>query len=234
MEIRLCKPEEIEQSWALERMVWAEFNWEAEGSTGTDYFPDLHLVAVDQQGKLLATIDACPLVWDGDKKHLPKGGWAEMVNLASAGFDGKNPEWVGVIGASIHPDHSQDGLSSKMLTELKKQALGLGYKGLVAPVRPIYRARSPQISLAQYVQLRLPDGEHFDPWVRVHERLNGKIIGYCHGSATFEGTREQWEKWLGMKLPEKGKILAPKTIGWLKLSDGKGYLSEDSIWILHQ
>lgn len=237
MEIRLCRPEEEEASWQLEREVWNPFNWEARGGAGTDYFPELHLLAfVD--GKMAGTIDGCPMHWDGDPDNLPGGGWTEMVRAAHLFRAGKGrtdePNWVGAIGTSILPEYSGQGLSKDLLLALRAEVAARGYEGMAAPVRPVFRPKAPWATISEYALLRLPDGRHFDPWVRVHEDIGGKIEGVAPLSAMFQGSREEWEKWTGIKLPGDGLFALPETIGPLEMSGGVGTLREESLWLVHR
>ena len=142
--------------------------------------------------------------------------------------------WVGAIGTSIHPRAGSRGLSSRLLLALKHRALDLGYRGLVAPVRPVFKARMPGVSVEEYARVRLPDGSHFDPWVRTHERLGARIVATCPVSASFRGSREQWEEWSGLKLPDRGEILLPEAIAPLRLEGGVGQLDEPSLWLEHR
>lgn len=230
-QIRLCRADEEEESWAVERQVWAPFNWQADGSIGVDYDPDMHLV-VDTGERLIATIDAQGMEWDGKEESLPVGGWTALVMRARDGFD-KQPPWAFAVGASILPDQQSRGLAGELLTELRDLVLSLGYRGLVAPVRPTARARMPQLDIYEYREVRLADGRHVDPWVRVHESVGGRIIGCCEDSAVFGGTRAQWEEWAGMRLPDDGDILIDGAQGWLEMIAGYGVLREDSLWVLH-
>jgi GNAT superfamily N-acetyltransferase len=230
--LKLCAPEQIDESWAVEAQVWSPFNWEAAGSVGVDYFEDLHIVAEDDLGRLVATIDACPVDWDGAPETLPEGGWTEIVLAAREGFDGQ-PRFACALGASILPGIRGHGLSGELLKALRDQALALGYEGLLAPVRPSALWRMPHLSVEQYTDVRLPDGHHFDPWVRTHQRIGGRIIGTCPASAEFQASREDWERWAGMRLPDSGRVLISGAVGWLELEDGWGFLIEPSVWILH-
>jgi GNAT superfamily N-acetyltransferase len=239
MDIRPCRPEEEARSWELERLVWNPMNWEAEGSVGTGYFPDLHLLAVDKGDDLFGTIDGCPLRWNGDPEDLPPGGWSEMVLRADAlrrETPDYSPEdyWVGAVGTSIDPKASGQGLSARLLEALRDQAERLGYRGLLAPVRPILKARMPWLTIAEYAEVRLPNGRHFDPWIRTHEDLGGQIIATCESSAQFRGSRQQWEAWSKSKLPDSGMVLLPEAIGALELDGGRGRLIEPSVWIQHR
>ena len=66
--------------------------------------------------------------------------------------------------------------------------------------------------------MRLPDGRHFDPWVRVHERIGGVIIGVCERSMYWRGQREQGEEGTKVRLPQNGALLIDGSTGWLKLT----------------
>jgi hypothetical protein len=46
-----------------------------------------------------------------------------------------------------------------------------GLTHLVAPVWPSLKERYPLTSIERYVQWRRDDGQLFDPWMRIHERL---------------------------------------------------------------
>lgn len=216
-------------------MVWNPMNWEAEGSVGTSYFHELHLVAVEND-RLIGTIDGCPLRWNEDPAGLPAGGWSEMVLAADLLHRPLDPAefWVGAIGTSIHPEATSRGLSRLLLQALRDQGARLGFRGLLAPVRPILKARMPWLSIDEYAEVRLPDGRHFDPWVRTHERLGARIVASCPVSAQFHGSREQWESWSGMRLPDDGQVIVPEAIAPLQLRGGQGTLQEPSLWLEHK
>ena len=231
--IRLIRPGEEQAAFAVERSVWAPFNWLAEGSMGTDYHNDMHLVAVNAAGRVVANIDAFPFDWDGNPDTLPAEGWRDAIIAANQGFD-HQPRYACAHGASILPEARGGGLAADMLVALRDQVLSLGYVGMVAPLRPTARARMPHLSIDEYVQVRLPDGHHFDPWLRAHERVGGRIIGATERSMYWWGEREQWEEWTRMRLPDNGSVLIDGSTGWLELVDGYGVLVEDSVWVLHQ
>jgi GNAT superfamily N-acetyltransferase len=235
--IRECLKKEEGVSWAIEDQVWPTFNQLADGSIGIDYDPNLHLVAqIKDTGQLVATIDAIEIDWDGNPDTLPKRGWTEIIEdgLIREELDQEiQTDWVAALGTSVLPDYQKFGLSKKLLEELIKKAKALGYKGMIAPVRPIYRFRMPDLTINEYSQVRLDNGEHFDPWLRIHERIGGKIIGVCPASAVFSAPLNDWQDWSKMKLPESGRLLVPNAINYLEIKDGVGVLKEDSVWVLH-
>lgn len=230
--IREATVDDHQRCLEVERAVWAPFNWESEDAVGCGYHPELHLVAEDK-GEIVASADAQPMRWDGNPENLPEGGWTELMLAAAAGFD-EQPDWAFATGTSILPEYQGSGLAGQLLEGLRDRAIELGYRGLVAPVRPSARWRALHLDIADYAELRLPDGRHYDPWVRVHERIGGEIIGSCPDSAIFSAPREDWERWAAMKLPDNGFFLIDGAIGWLSLKEGHGVLSEDSLWLLHR
>lgn len=230
--LRLCRPDEIQASYKVENTVWNPYNWEAYGSVTIPYTDELHIVAVNEDDEIIATIDGCPYAWDGNPLTLPAKGWTQVVIDAAEGYM-LQPDYACALGASIMPHIQSSGLSKELLIALRDQALSLGYKGLLAPVRPSARARMPHLSIEEYVEVRLPDGRRFDPWVRTHEGVGGQVLGVCAHSAEFYGSRQDWEGWAGMKLPDNGKVLIPDATAYLYLENGHGYLAEESVWVLH-
>ena len=143
------------------------------------------------------------------------------------------PAFACALGASILPEARGGGLARELLIGLRDAASAAGYEGVLAPVRPTAWTQMPHLTVAEYANVRLPDGRHFDPWVRTHEAVGGRIIGTCPDSAVFSGERADWERWTGTRLPENGRLIAPHTAGWLTITDDWGVLSEASLWLLH-
>lgn len=230
--IRPGRPDDEEAALEVENAVWAPFHWESEDLPGWDYDPVLWVVA-EYGGRIVATADGCRMRWDGDPRNLPPGGWAQVLEEAPDALAAGAP-WGCALGTSILPEAQGHALSARMLAALAAQAETAGLKGLLAPARPTARARMPQLSIGDYARVRLADGRHFDPWIRTHERIGGRIIGTCSPSMCVSAPHADWERWLGERLPETGRLLIPGAIGYLELDGGLGTLTEDSVWILHE
>lgn len=232
-QITLCRPSQEAISWELEREVWNPFNWQSEERTPSPpYDPDLHLVAISDRGLMIGTIDGCKIPWSGRVEDLPEGGWSGIAKLGAERRDGSN--FACAIGASVTGSARSSGLAVELLSALLERARELELDGLLAPVLPSYRWMTvTTLSLSDYAELRLPDGRHFDPWVRSHERIGGEVIGVCEDSAKFVSPRADWERWFQMRLPDDGEIILPKT-GLLRLRSGRGELRQESLWIHHR
>ena len=59
---------------------------------------------------------------------------------------------------------------------MRVAAAANGLRELIAPVRPTSKSSYPLIPIERYVEWRRDDGAHFDPWIRVHERIGGEIL----------------------------------------------------------
>ena len=62
---------------------------------------------------------------------------------------------------------------------MRTAAVRAGLDALLAPVRPTLKERYPLTPTERYLSWRRDDGQLFDPWLRVHERLGAEILGVC-------------------------------------------------------
>jgi hypothetical protein len=53
------------------------------------------------------------------------------------------------------------------------------------------------------------DGLPFDPWMRVHARLGATVVRAEPRSMEFTAPVADWERWLGLDLPEAGEYVFP-------------------------
>ena len=234
--IRLARPDEDDACTALENAVWAPFQGGTDnGELFLGYrYPELHLVAVDQlDGTIVATAEACPFAWDGQAEHLPARGWQQATRAAAYGFASK-PDYACALGITVSPDVRGHGLSGVLIDALLDAAKQAGYKGLAAPVRPTEKWRMPDLTVADYAQIRLPDGRLFDPWLRLHEQAGGQRLGVCEHSLDVEANRPDWERWTGLRLPSDGRLLIAGAVSYLELANDYGRLAEPSVWFLHE
>lgn len=257
--IRPAHPEERRTCVELENLVWPVYHYSADGYVGLPYQPGLHVVAVSGE-EIVATGDGCPFNWDGDPATLPPGGWQEVVASARERVEAaklRGPEaeaaraqapdagafpppgtpgaeYACALGISIKPSWREHGLGLRMLEALRSAAFEAGYRGLVAPVRPVDRWRMLHLELDEYVNVRLADGRSFDRWLRLHEAAGGRVIGLCQTSLVIGAETERWEGWTGLRLPESGSVLIEGANGYLTVESGYAALVEESVWILHE
>lgn len=110
---------------------------------------------------------------------------------------------------------------------------GLG--SLVAPVRPTQKERYPLTPLERYAAWRRPDGLPFDPWIRLHERIGGEILGVAHDSLVVTGSVSEWEEWAGMAFPATGDYVVPGALVPVHIDReaDEGRYGEPNLWMRH-
>jgi hypothetical protein len=118
------------------------------------------------------------------------------------------------------------------MTELAAQH---GLDPLVAPVRPTLKARYPLTPMERYLAWRRADGELFDPWLRVHERLGAEILGVCASSLVVEGAVGEWEEWTDMAFPESGSYVVEGALVPVEIDREQdiGRYVEPNVWMRH-
>ena len=78
------------------------------------------------------------------------------------------------------------------------------------------------------------DGAHFDPWIRVHERIGGEILAIAPESMRMEFPVSDWEEWTEMRFPDDGDYVVPVMLAPLHVRDGIGLHLEPNVWLRHR
>src|SRR5262245_1202190 len=194
-------------------------------------FPDFQVALVDAD-ELLAEAHAVPLPWDGTLADLPSG-WDEGF---VRGMTSDRPHTaLMAIAISVAPDQQGRQLSSRMIRTFVDNARTAGLsEGVIAPVRPTWKERYPLIPIERYLEWRRPDGSHFDPWLRIHEIVGGKIIAAAARSMVIRAPATDWEEWTGMAFPADGEYVFPGALATLVVEGGVGTHIEPNVWVHHR
>ncbi len=202
-------------------------NW---GRLYTD-FPDFQVGLLDDD-ELVAEAHAIPVPWDGSVAGLPSG-WDEGFEAGMAME--QTATALMAIAISVAPDQQGRQLSSRMIQTFvdNAQAAGLSL-GVIAPVRPTWKERYPLIPIEEYMEWRRPDGAHFDPWLRIHERVGGEILAAAPRSMLVRTPTPEWEEWTGMAFPADGEYVFPGALATLVVEEGVGTHVEPNVWVLHR
>jgi hypothetical protein len=100
-------------------------------------------------------------------------------------------------------------------------------------VRPTLKERYPLIPIERYLEWRREDGSHFDPWIRIHERVGGEVVAPAPESMLMRAPVADWEEWTGMRFPSDGEYVFPGALATLVVEDGVGTHVEPNVWIKH-
>jgi GNAT superfamily N-acetyltransferase len=191
--------------------------------------PDFQLALVDGD-ELVAELHSVPTPWDGSTEDLPSG-WDEAFTRA---FESdREADVLCALAISVRPDQQGRQLSSRMLDGMRRAAAEQGLRELIAPVRPTKKAEYPLVPIERYVEWRREDGSHFDPWIRLHERVGGTILAAAPQSMVIEAPAADWEQWCGMRFPQDGDYVVPGMLAPLVVRGGVGRHVEPNVWLRH-
>jgi hypothetical protein len=89
--------------------------------------------------------------------------------------------------------------------------------------------------MERYVTWTVADGAPFDPWLRVHWRLGGRIVGLCPESMRIIAPVADWEGWTGMRLPDSGRYVVPDALVPIEIDRERnlGLYVEPNVWVHH-
>ena len=198
-----------------------------------DELPEFQLVLVDDEdGQVLGRGNTIPFQWDGSVPGLPAG----VDGVLERGFEGGGtPNALSALVAIVAPEQQGRGLSAVVIEGMRAVAAHQGLRSLVAPVRPTQKELYPLTPLERYAAWRRPDGLPFDPWIRLHERIGGEILGVASDSLVVTGSVLEWEDWAGMAFPETGDYVVPGALVPVHIDReaNEGRYAEPNLWMRH-
>jgi hypothetical protein len=217
--------------------VWPEYN--NHGNHTSRYFSSLfprhsHLqvLFVDRRTDgLVARGRTIPFRWDGSLDDLPAG--IDATGLRAVDEPGQ-PTALSALAAEVVREHQGTGISALVIRSMAAVAAQAGLASLVAPVRPSWKDRYPLTDIERYAAWRRKDGLPFDPWLRVHERLGGRILRCEPRSLEITAPVGDWESWTEMTFPEDGTYVFPQGLAPLNVSGDIGEYWEPNVWMLHK
>ena len=149
---------------------------------------------------------------------------------------GRRGNLVSALEITVRPDLQGRGLSGIMLEAMRGNAAKLGFDNLVAPVRPTAKHRYPHMPIAEYAAWSRADGLPHDPWLRVHVRAGGRIVGVCHRAMVVPGTLAEWRSWTGLPFDTSGPVEVPHALVPVHCDPVHGHAVyvEPAVWVHHR
>jgi len=221
--------------------VWPEFM--LNDAVANKYFFQLYSDFPEYQywllnGEEIVGIGNCiPIYWKGKLTDLPAEGWDWALKK---GFDdrktGLKPNLLCALSSTINPKYQNKGLSSRMVEAMKQIGLDKKLEAFVAPVRPNQKKDNSELPMGEYIQLRRSDGYSVDAWLRIHEKLGGKIIKVCSKAMDIRGTIQDWKNWTGLDFSKSGEyhIQGALKAVEINLEKDEGIYIEPNVWMVHK
>jgi hypothetical protein len=221
--------------------IWPEYNLHGDvlnqfWNRLYEVFPSYQFVLYDEDAdEVLAEAHTIPIAWDGTVEGLGPGIDASI----QAGFElhaaGGAANTLCALAAEIPPRNRDRRLSGVILQQMAALARAAGLGSLIAPVRPNWKDRYPITPIRRYVAWVREDGQPFDPWLRVHTRLGGKITAPIPESMRITGTVADWETWTAMAFPDSGDYVFPAGLNTVTIDREAdiGSYWEPNVWVVH-
>jgi len=200
-----------------------------------DLFPEFQLTAcrADNVESVVGVAHAVPLLIEPGVE-LPDQGWdwalATAVEQQRAGL---SPNTLCTLSITAIGQFRGLGVGMRLIDGFKTIATDAGLNDIIAPVRPPSKAQVPNISMAEFIERRRPDGRHEDFWVRAHERAGSSIVGVCNESMTAVVPVALWERWANRRFDRSGSFLVEGCLAPISidLEGGVGVYKEPNIWM---
>lgn len=171
-----------------------------------------------------------------DRARLPDTGWDGVILWAHHDRMNARPaNAVSALEIMLLPSHRGQGASRLVLDAMRRQVRALGYRHMFAPVRPTSRHLEPTTPMADFVARVGADGLPADPWLRVHARAGGTIVGIAPRSMVIHGSLQDWRAWTGLPLLRSGPAIVPGALVPIQVSvehDHAVYV-EPNVWVRH-
>lgn len=231
------RPDLWETTRTAFRDAWPAYNHH--GNNTARYFgalfpqyAHLQVLLVDQRSQeAIARGRTIPFRWDGTLTDLPPG--IDAVGLRAVDHP-EDPTTLSALAAEVSPAYQSSGLSRHLLRTMASLAYNAGLGALLAPVRPILKDLYPLTPIERYAAWCREDGLPFDPWMRVHARLGGKILRSEERSLEITAPVADWEDWTAMAFPEDGRYVFPEGLAPLDVEAGVGRYWEPNVWYRHE
>lgn len=200
-----------------------------------DDFAAFQAALVAPNDRIAATLQSAPLAWDGTDDDLPDG-WDDQFERTVAGLAaGRRPDTLGALQIVVSPERRGGGLAGLMVEAMRAIGRMRGDRALIACVRPTDKERYPLVAIERYAAWRRDDGLPFDPWIRLHVRLGGRIVRASPRSMTMTGSVADWERWTGMAFPESGEYVVPRAAATVRIDRAadRGTYHDPNVWVVH-
>lgn len=199
--------------------------------------PEYVLFAEDERGEVVAHAHSVPFALGAEGRgSLPARGWDEVLDWAFSDLRrGVRPDTVSAVSVTVAPHAQGRGLSARLVAALRDNARALGFREVVAPVRPSAKHLEPRTPMHEYVRRVRPDGLPHDPWLRVHARAGATVDSIAPASMTVSGSLEQWREWTGLPFDTPGEVEVPGALMPVRCEPDRGYAVyvEPNVWMRH-
>jgi hypothetical protein len=199
-------------------------------------FREYDLMLTDENDQPAATGWGVPIVWSGDVSELPWSFADVLRQSLEVHDDSAAADTFVICGAVVHPSLKGSEAAASLLRALCDTAVAHHLAKVIAPVRPTLKHLYPLLDIDTYAAWMRSDGMPWDPWLRLHVRIGGEVIGLAREAQSMTDAVSRWEEWTGLELPVSGDYIIPKGMAPLRVDKTAdlGTYVEPNIWVRHR
>jgi GNAT superfamily N-acetyltransferase len=200
-----------------------------------EYFSDYDILILSD-GRVAAGGWGVPFAWDGEPADLPEGYDAALVRAVEDREQQRPATAFSFMAAAVHRDHDKRGLASHVLEALTERVTAAGIAHVLAPIRPTWKHKYPQVGMSDYATWVRDDGLSIDPWIRTHQRMGARIVQVAPNSMVIPGRVAEWEQWAGMPFPVSGRYVVPEALNLVEVDreNDLAIYREENLWMQHR
>lgn len=226
---------------AIEQAAWGNLGYLNYTRSHYDYYselldayPEYQLCLVDEDtGYPVAVANSVPFACSGPD-DLPPEGWDWVIETAARTMNTR-VNMLGALAVSVPAVHRSKGYARLMIRSLIDLAETKKLDGVVVPVRPTAKARHPWVPIADYMAWTDDSGRPYDPWLRSHLSVGGKLIGPCERSMVVHEHIAFWENWSEQRFEQSGAYALPGTLAPVEIDIDRqtGTYEEPNVWVTY-
>ena len=226
---------------AIEQAAWGNLGYLNYTRSHYDYYselldayPEYQLCLVDEDtGYPVAVANSVPFACSGPD-DLPPEGWNWVVETAARTMNTR-VNMLGALAVSVPAVHRSKGYARLMIRSLIDLAETKKLDGVVVPVRPTAKVRHPWVPIADYMAWTDDSGRPYDPWLRSHLSVGGKLIGPCERSMVVHEHIAFWENWSEQRFEQSGAYALPGTLAPVEIDIDRqtGTYEEPNVWVTY-
>ena len=226
---------------AIEQAAWSHLGYLSYTRAHYEYYaeliesyPEFQLCLVDEDaGYPVAVATSVPFACSGPDE-LPQEGWDWLVETAARNRH-EQPNILGALAVSVPAVHRSKGYARVMIRSLLDLAEAKKFDGVVVPVRPSAKVKHPWVPIADYIGWTDEEGRPYDPWLRSHLSVGGKIVRPCERSMVVHEPIAFWENWSNQRFESSGAYPLEGALAPVKIDlDRKtGTYEEPNVWVAY-
>ena len=197
-------------------------------------YADLQLCLVDVETDYPVAAINCVPVPNVPTRDLPPEGWDWLVEVGATS-QRRDKTLLGALAVSVPPAHRGRGYARAMIRALGDMAAKRGFERVVTPVRPSAKHKHAKVVMSEYIKWKDESGRVFDPWLRSHLAVGGRVVHPCERSMVVEEHVAFWETWAGREFDKSGDYTVDGALSLISIDLEKqtGRYEEPNVWVTY-